>query len=129
MNRIAPVFGLTLCLWVGSLPLNAQAQTNDNRQDLPKNDLQTNREAYQREDLELNIAYRKLMAQLQEQGRERLKNAQLAWLKFRDLQCEFERGSREGESLQSIQHKSCLAAATRQRTNELSAWLKDPNRH
>ncbi len=129
MNRIAPVFGLTLCLWVGGLPLNAQAQTNDNRQDLPKNDLQTNREAYQREDLELNIAYRKLMAQLQEQGRERLKNAQLAWLKFRDLQCEFERGSREGESLQSIQHKSCLAAATRQRTNELSAWLKDPNRH
>ncbi len=129
MNRIAPAFCLTLCLWVGGLPLNAQAQTNDNRQDVPKNDLQSNREAYQREDLELNIAYRKLMAQLQDTGKERLKSAQLAWLKFRDLQCEFERGTREGESLQSIQHKSCLAAATRQRTNELSAWLKDPNRH
>jgi len=128
MNRIVSVFCVTCLSLACTAPLSALAQTNDNHQDVPKNDLQINREAYQREDLELNIAYRKLMARLNEGSKDRLKTAQVAWLKFRDLQCEFERGARDGESLQKIQHKSCLAAATRKRTGELLDWLNEPSR-
>ena len=128
MNRIVLVFRVTLLSLACTSPLSALSQTNDNHQDVPKNDLQINREEYQREDLELNIAYRKLMARLNDSSKDRLKTAQLAWLKFRDLQCEFERGTRDGESLQKIQHKSCLTTATRKRTGELLDWLREPSR-
>lgn len=129
MNRIAQMVRLMLLVMAVVSSLDVTAQTNDNPQDLPKNDLQANREEYQREDLELNIAYRKLMPRLNEASRERLKTAQVAWLKFRDLQCDFERGTREGDSVQKIQHKSCLAATTRKRTGELLDWLKELGRN
>lgn len=42
---------------------------------------------YQQADADLNHTYGKLARELDQAGKERLKNGQLAWIKTRDAQC------------------------------------------
>src|SRR4030095_481512 len=44
---------------------------------------------YKKADVELNQAYRKLAAMVDGEQKEQLKEAQLAWLKYRDTNCAF----------------------------------------
>src|SRR5215813_2126421 len=46
---------------------------------------------YRKADAELNAVYKQLMSKLDDEGEKAaLKNAQLAWIKFRDANCDFE---------------------------------------
>jgi uncharacterized protein YecT (DUF1311 family) len=105
------------------------AQTIDCK--IPQTTLEMNACAereYQAADKQLNQVYRQLRAQLSGQQRQRVTNAQLAWIKFRDANCDYERGQFEGGTMASSVVTNCLASMTEQRTKELEKYLQDTRR-
>ena len=83
---------------------------------------------YQTADKKLNQIYRQLQAKLSRNQKQRMTNAQLAWIKFRDANCDYERGQFEGGTMASHIGISCLADMTEKRTKELQEYLQDTNR-
>ena len=74
-------------------------------------------------DKELNIVYQKIMKSSSSKRKENIKKAQIAWLKFRDLNCECESKEHEGGSLESLIYIECLAVMTEERVKELKRFL------
>ena len=74
----------------------------------------------QKADNELNDAYNGYRSRLDVDQKRRFKDAQLAWVKFRDLACGFESSGVEGGSIHPFILRSCLARLTRTRLKELS---------
>ena len=69
------------------------------------------------DDAALNAAYRSLMSKLDASGEARLREAQRAWIAFRDKECAFRASDAE-----------CVADLTRARTRELDAALASAGR-
>lgn len=83
--------------------------------------------SYQNSDKKLNQAYQKLLSTLEKPRKQKLIAAQLAWIKFRDTNCEFERSRYEGGSIAPTIYFGCLENITKLRTQELQEYLKpDP---
>ncbi len=61
----------------------------------------TSRE-YQAADRKLNSVYQALRPRLSRQQQKRMTDAQLAWIKFRDATCAYERGEFEGVQWQVL---------------------------
>lgn len=80
-------------------------------------------------DQALNENYRALMQQLDKANRTRLRDAQRAWLAFRDKECLFKtQGQRDAASAR-VMHDSCLEALTGLRAEQLKRELEcDPQR-
>ena len=74
---------------------------------------------FEEEDAKLNQLYDDLKTTLSSDKQSDLTTAELAWLDFRDANCEFEASQVEGGSLQPMLYFSCLAELTRDRTAEL----------
>ena len=76
-------------------------------------------------DKELNKIYRELLSRLPDSADQKaLKAAQLAWIAFRDKDCEFEAGPVEGSgSIRPMVAGMCLADRTRTRTAQLKTFL------
>jgi len=83
---------------------------------------------FQAADAALNRAYNQLSSKLDEGRRAKLKEAELAWLKYRDGNCEFVSSEYEGGSIRPMIHSFCLADVTRARTAELKRQLKELER-
>lgn len=81
--------------------------------------------AYQREDARLNSLYKQVVALSDKPDFARLKQSQLAWLKFRHLHCDYEEKGYEGGSMAPLVKFSCLGNLTRQRNETLQALIKD----
>lgn len=79
---------------------------------------------YKREDAALNNIYKQLVRELGPSAKNQLKAAQLAWIKFRDLQCEYEASRYEGGSMQPYVHSRCLTEVTKQRNKDLRAMIE-----
>lgn len=67
----------------------------------------------------LNETYRARMNDADELGRDLLRTAQRAWIKFRDAECDHERDSARGGTLAPVLQISCLTHLTKRRTNDL----------
>ena len=80
---------------------------------------------YEREDARLNKTYKELMNKLEPDRREKLKALETAWLKFRDLQCNFDSAPNEGGSIYPLVHSSCLTQMTKVRNKDLKAMLEE----
>ena len=80
---------------------------------------------YKTADAELNQVYQKLNSLLNEEEKVQLKGAENAWLKYRDLNCEFVADQYKGGSMRPMIHGLCLADVTRNRTAELKGQIKD----
>jgi uncharacterized protein YecT (DUF1311 family) len=78
---------------------------------------------FQSADRALNAAYAKLLAAASPAGRTRLRDAQRAWVRFRDADCLAELGPRQG-SVYPLLLNQCMTALTRERARELQARLK-----
>ena len=74
---------------------------------------------FEQEDKKLNQFYQDLRATLSSEKQSDLTAAELAWLDFRDANCEFEASQVRGGSMQPTLYFSCLAELTRDRTAEL----------
>jgi uncharacterized protein YecT (DUF1311 family) len=80
---------------------------------------------YKAADARLNTVYRDFMTKLNEEESTQLKNAQLAWLKYRDTNCEFVADQFKGGSMRPMIVAMCLADVTNARVNELKSQMKD----
>ncbi|WP_009632649.1 lysozyme inhibitor LprI family protein [Synechocystis sp. PCC 7509] len=74
-------------------------------------------------DRKLNQVYQQLRPKISTKQRQRLTQAQLDWIKFRDRTCEYEAGEWEGGTGASAAYLSCLARVTTQRTADLQRYL------
>jgi uncharacterized protein YecT (DUF1311 family) len=79
--------------------------------------------AYQEADRQLNQVYQQLTASLRPNEREKLVDAQITWIKYRDQNCEFEvEHNRIGTGHRAFLGE-CLEWMTRQRTTEFQNYL------
>jgi uncharacterized protein YecT (DUF1311 family) len=79
---------------------------------------------YQRQDTRLNAVYKELREQLgDDEARTKLKKAELAWIAFRDTECEFEADENRGGTLEGINYGGCRIHMTRERADVLQGIL------
>lgn len=71
------------------------------------------------QDAKLNAAYQQAMRGLEEGPRQKLREAQRAWIKFRDTKCASEANS--GGTVDILNSGGCILDATVRRTIELEA--------
>ncbi|MEM0997247.1 MAG: lysozyme inhibitor LprI family protein [Bacteroidota bacterium] len=74
-------------------------------------------------DQALNVAYKKLMALVDDDLEAKIRQAQRTWVKFRDESCECERFLYDGGSISPLIWANCRTRATQQRTEELNSLL------
>lgn len=74
-------------------------------------------------DARLNSTYKALTRQLEEADLERLKQAQRAWISYRDAQCAFESEPSRGGSIYPMVLSGCLEEATNAQTSVLEKHL------
>ena len=80
---------------------------------------------YKAADASLNRVYQQLVALLEPQEKSQLKEAQTAWIKYRDTNCEFVADQYKGGSIRPMIYGLCLAEVTRNRASELKAQIED----
>ena len=80
---------------------------------------------YKAADTQLNTAYREFASKLSPEETAQLKAAQLAWIKFRDANCEFVADAYKGGTIRPMIAAMCLADVTTARTAELKAQMKE----
>jgi uncharacterized protein YecT (DUF1311 family) len=95
------------------------------------NNAQTQREitqcadlSYRNADKKLNQVYKQLLPKLSASRKQKLINAQQAWLKFRDANCDFETSQYAGGTIAGTIYAGCLETLTQQRTQQLQEYLK-----
>lgn len=78
-------------------------------------------QAYQAADDELNAVYQTLVSSLlgNPASLEKLREAQRAWIGFRDAECAFESSAVEGGSAQPMVRNGCLETLTQNRSDRL----------
>jgi uncharacterized protein YecT (DUF1311 family) len=79
---------------------------------------------YKKADAKLNQTYQQLAAMLDDDENTQLKNAENAWLKYRDTNCEFVADQYKGGSIRPMIDAICLADVTNNRTVELKDQIK-----
>jgi uncharacterized protein YecT (DUF1311 family) len=79
--------------------------------------------ALQKSDAQLNAVYNKLRARISDAGKQKLLLAQQSWLRFRDLECEFETMGTVGGTIHSMIVAICLTRLTDQRIKDLEVQL------
>jgi uncharacterized protein YecT (DUF1311 family) len=82
---------------------------------------------YKKADATLNKTYQQLVTMLDEAEKAQLKNAENAWLKYRDANCEFVGDQYKGGSIRPMIVAICLADVTNNRNAELKNQIKDRN--
>ncbi|MEJ6391733.1 lysozyme inhibitor LprI family protein [Gymnodinialimonas sp. 2305UL16-5] len=77
---------------------------------------------WERWDALLNIVYQRVLAsgRVEEEG---LRQAQRAWITYRDLTCEMEAGQALGGTIAPLYHANCLARLTQRRTEDIETYL------
>ena len=78
---------------------------------------------FKHEDASLNSVYQKLIAKITPDGRDKLRDAETSWVKYRDAQCAFNSKGSEGGSIHSSVMAQCLSALTRAQTEQLRSQL------
>lgn len=76
-----------------------------------------------RQDARLNRAYRALMAQLPAGRQKPLQEAQRAWLRFRDANCQFV-ADPDGGTMAVVEANDCFMSSTAARAAELEAFRR-----
>lgn len=77
------------------------------------------------QDLELNLAYKKLGTQLTPERKKQLVTAQRLWLQYRDANCRFY-ADPDGGTAAGVASNDCFLSETARRANELKALGSGP---
>lgn len=120
---ISPALALTLSS-IATTPGWVQTVSCANPQTTSEISICAERE-YRAADQKLNQVYRQLQSRLSRKQQQSMTTAQLAWIKFRDANCDYQRGQFAGGSLASSVNTSCLTGMTQQRTQELAQYLQE----
>jgi uncharacterized protein YecT (DUF1311 family) len=101
-----------LVLLGGFIPSAASGQTN---QQLIAGEIGR----FEAADKKMNVAYQKLLGILGDEGKSSLREAQRAWLTWRDAQAEFDSHHLAGGKLRPLERYGSLTQATDARTTRL----------
>lgn len=99
-------------LTIGAMATAASAQTQQSLN-------ATAAQEAQRADAALNTQYRTTISGLSPASRTLLRDAQRAWIGFRDQQCRYESSAVRGGSAYPMVQSGCVARMTTERTREL----------
>src|SRR6266516_2580803 len=124
MKRCAPYFVLFL---LASATAFGQGKKSDPCAD-PQSQAEMNMcagEKYKAADATLNKVYRQLVSMLNAEEKLQLKEAQTAWLKYRDTNCDFVSDQYKGGSIRPSILGYCITEMTQNRTDELRHQIKD----
>ena len=120
MKFLSPMLLLSV-----TAPVNLQAQRDPCKGETTFEMKQCSAKKYKQADDELNKIYQQLMSKLDDEGhKSALKSAQLAWLKYRDANCDFESYLNRGGSIYSVIVTECKTSMTASRTREMKQQLK-----
>lgn len=72
----------------------------------------------QRQDIPLNQAYRDVMASLTPERKKQLQEAQRAWIRYRDANCDFY-ADPDGGTMAAVSSNDCFMSTTASRAKEL----------
>ncbi len=111
---LLPIFAIAFVFICSSGAAQTQADLNE----------QSARE-FKQADEALNDTYKKLVAKLDKQGKEKLQEAQRAWIKFRDLESESRADGYRGGSIMPLIYNNCQRDLTNARTKDLEDRLKE----
>lgn len=78
-------------------------------------------------DQKLNKLYAELAAKLEPERLAKLKEAERAWIKFRDADCDFQSSLYKGGSIYPMIYNGCLTDNINHRLKQLEQMLKDEN--
>ena len=78
---------------------------------------------YQKADAALNRVYKQVMDKSSLEEKVKLKTAQLAWIKFRDAECDYESAENIGGTIYPLIHSGCLTTMTELRIKQLREHL------
>jgi uncharacterized protein YecT (DUF1311 family) len=79
---------------------------------------------YYEADLEMNELYKTQLDRLHDPARLRLRDAQRAWVKFRDAACLYEAGlADESGSIWPMDQNLCMTTHTKQRIEDLKSYV------
>lgn len=125
-----PVTAFVLCslLWLAGASVSAQKQKKPDPCANPQTQTEMTQcaaEAYKAADKVLNQVYQQLVAKLDDDEKAQLKEAQTAWLKYRDTNCDFVADQYKGGTMRPMIYAGCLADVTKKRTGELREQIKD----
>lgn len=109
-----------LVLLATALPAQAQTQLELNEQA---------QAGFLAADKRLNTTYQKLMKLLDKPGQKKLVAAELAWIKFRDLQAEVEQDWYRGGSLGLMTYAQCKERLTKERIKDLELSIQARSDH
>ena len=107
----------SLCFLIGMTTF-ALAQTQSEMNQEARTDLEI-------ADAELNKVYKALRSKLSDDEKNRLKEVQLSWLKYRDKNAEFEASLYEGGSIAPMVHAGSLTTSTVLRTEQLKGMFRE----
>jgi uncharacterized protein YecT (DUF1311 family) len=113
---------------LASCPIALSAQHAAQSCDDPRTQAEINAcaaQEYERIDRELNRVYWQLASRLKGDRLAKLKAAQIAWIKFRDAQCELASAEYAGGSMYPAVLSGCLTALTKAQVDVLKRILKD----
>jgi uncharacterized protein YecT (DUF1311 family) len=85
--------------------------------------------AYVVSDKKLNQVYKQVVSTLVAKEKQHLTDAQLAWIKYRDSNCDFEIYQSLGGTGYGGFLSNCLERMTNARTKELQNWQKERSNH
>lgn len=133
--------------WPNEAPLNSQSgamnsqksNINDRNEARPeaancsKPQTQTDlnicsQQEYQAEEVKINEIYRQYRSQLDSADKQKIKDVQLAWIKYRDLACKFESSATEGGSMQPWITSQCMIEHTITRRKQLEKMMSCSHR-
>lgn len=81
--------------------------------------------AYRAADRQLNAVYRKLSSHLDAREKDLLTRAERAWVAFRDKECTYQSSENEGGSIYPLVYSGCLERLTKDRTQQIDAYVKE----
>lgn len=75
-------------------------------------------------DKKLNYSYQELLKIIPDNSKKKLREAQRAWLKYRDLECDFASEFLQGGTLATVVTKTCFVEMTKKRVLKLDSDIK-----
>ena len=75
-------------------------------------------------DTKLNKLYKQLTAKSEGKEKDALRDAQRAWVAYRDKECDYETIGEEGGSIRPMEISICVADKTNARIKEFEGFLK-----
>jgi uncharacterized protein YecT (DUF1311 family) len=118
-KNFAKILALVLCIFYTEI--SSAVECNQASTELGMRQCVT--EEYSKLDKQLNKIYSEYRGRLNDVQKQQLKEAQLAWVKFRDLACKFEASGVEGGSAHQMVVTQCLSQKTRGRISEIERLL------